>query len=99
VMDCVQVCVVTVFAKAFFGKSVADIGLANAGQYISDKYGHVMVRLIAAPSNGVKLHVVCCPDFVAATASHGVLERSCWHCSEAAVHLTQELHGQHPCAC
>lgn len=48
-MDCVQVCVVTVFAKAFFGKGVADIGLANAGQYISDKYGHVMVRLIPAP--------------------------------------------------
>jgi hypothetical protein len=36
--------VVTVFAKAFFGKGVADIGLANAGQYISDKYGHAMVR-------------------------------------------------------
>ena len=52
VMGHMQVCVVTVFAKAFFGKGVADIGLANAGQYISDKYGHIMVRLTAAASNG-----------------------------------------------
>lgn len=50
-MDHMQVCVVTVFAKAFFGKGITDIGLANAGQYISDKYGHVMVRLTAALAN------------------------------------------------
>jgi natural resistance-associated macrophage protein len=43
----INVCVVTVFAKAFFGKGVADIGLANAGQYISDKYGHVMALIWA----------------------------------------------------
>ena len=37
---------VTVFAKAFFGKGIADIGLANAGQYISDKFGHAMVGVV-----------------------------------------------------
>lgn len=40
------------FAKAFFGKGVSDIGLANAGQYISDKFGHALVRCSASQDYG-----------------------------------------------
>ena len=36
----INVFVTTVFAKAFYGTDIADtIGLANAGQYLQDKYG------------------------------------------------------------
>jgi natural resistance-associated macrophage protein len=35
----INVFVVTVFAKAFFGKGISDIGLANAGRYIGDTFG------------------------------------------------------------
>lgn len=53
----INVCVVTVFAKAFFGKGIADIGLANAGHYISEKYGSTMV----CPLSSARLmRVQCC---------------------------------------
>jgi hypothetical protein len=67
-----QVCVVTVFAKAFFGKGVADIGLANAGQYISDKYGHAMVSSKAAPALSRMRTCMCSCNHMVAGALHSM---------------------------
>ncbi len=39
----INVFVITVFAKAFFGKGISDIGLANAGKYIGDTFGSTAV--------------------------------------------------------
>lgn len=42
----INVFVVTVFAKAFFGKDISDIGLANAGHYIGDTFGTAAVSAL-----------------------------------------------------
>lgn len=40
----INICVVTVFAKGFYGKDIGDIGLENAGKYLGDRFGSSMVR-------------------------------------------------------
>ena len=41
----INLCVVSVFAKGFFGKGAEDIGLKNAGTYLGDRFGQHMVRI------------------------------------------------------
>ena len=43
---CINICVVTVFAKGFFGKGIENIGLENAGKFLSETFGSSMVRLM-----------------------------------------------------
>ena len=50
---CINVFVVSVFAKGFFGKSIKDLGLQNAGNYLGHHFGTTMkyvwgVGLLAA---------------------------------------------------
>ena len=40
----INVCVVSVFAKGFYGKGIEDIGLENAGNFLGDTFGASMVR-------------------------------------------------------
>lgn len=40
----INICVVSVFAKGFFGKGIEDIGLENAGKFLSETFGSSMVR-------------------------------------------------------
>lgn len=40
----INICVVTVFAKGFYGGDIGDIGLENAGKYLGDRFGSSMVR-------------------------------------------------------
>ena len=40
----INICVVAVFAKGFFGKGLSDIGLENAGKYLGERFGASMVR-------------------------------------------------------
>lgn len=42
----INLCVVSVFAKGFYGKGASDIGLINAGTYLGDRFGQHMVRAI-----------------------------------------------------
>lgn len=43
----INLCVTTVFAKAFFGTAIADtIGLGNAGQFLEDKFGGGVVPIL-----------------------------------------------------
>lgn len=44
----INLCVVSVFAKGFYGKGAEDIGLINAGQYLGDRFGQHMVSKIVA---------------------------------------------------
>lgn len=50
---CINVFVVSVFAKGFFGKQIQDLGLQNAGEYLGQHFGNTMkyiwgVGLLAA---------------------------------------------------
>ena len=40
----INICVVAVFARGFFGKGIEDIGLQNAGEYLGTAFGKHMVR-------------------------------------------------------
>ena len=40
----INLCVVSVFAKGFYGKEAGDIGLKNAGDYLGDRFGSHMVH-------------------------------------------------------
>ena len=42
----INLCVVSVFAKGFYGKGAGDIGLKNAGDYLGERFGSHMVREI-----------------------------------------------------
>ena len=39
----INICVVAVFARGFYGKGIPDIGLENAGRYLGDTFGTSMV--------------------------------------------------------
>ena len=39
----INLCVVSVFAKGFYGKEAGDIGLKNAGDYLGERFGSHMV--------------------------------------------------------
>lgn len=39
----INLCVVSVFAKGFYGKEAGDIGLKNAGDYLGQRFGSHMV--------------------------------------------------------
>lgn len=39
----INLCVVSVFAKGFYGKAAGDIGLKNAGDYLGKRFGSHMV--------------------------------------------------------
>jgi len=39
----INLCVVSVFAKGFYGKGAGDIGLKNAGDYLGERFGSHMV--------------------------------------------------------
>ena len=39
----INVCVVSVFAKGFYGKGIEDIGLENAGNFLGETFGTSMV--------------------------------------------------------
>ena len=43
----INLCVVSVFAKGFYGKEVSDIGLKNAGDYLGERFGSHMVSISA----------------------------------------------------
>jgi hypothetical protein len=45
----INLCVVSVFAKGFYGKGAGDIGLKNAGDYLGERFGSHMVRDIPVP--------------------------------------------------
>lgn len=47
----INLCVVSVFAKGFYGKEAGDIGLKNAGDYLGQRFGSHMVR----PNRGCTL--------------------------------------------
>ena len=49
-------CVVSVFAKGFYGKETGDIGLKNAGDYLGQRFGSHMVGNVGC---GL-LHGQCC---------------------------------------
>ncbi len=40
----INLCVVSVFAKGFYGKGAGDIGLKNAGDYLGERFGSHMVQ-------------------------------------------------------
>ena len=40
----INVCVVSVFAKGFYGKGIEDIGLENAGNFLGETFGASMVQ-------------------------------------------------------
>lgn len=44
----INICVVSVFAKGFYGKEAGDIGLKNAGDYLGERFGSHMVSNIKA---------------------------------------------------
>lgn len=47
----INLCVVSVFAKGFYGKEAGDIGLKNAGDYLGDRFGsHMVGHLGCIPS-------------------------------------------------
>ncbi len=39
----INVCVVSVFAKGFYGKGIENIGLENAGKFLGETFGASMV--------------------------------------------------------
>lgn len=43
----INVFIMAVFAKGFFGKDIPDIGLANAGHYLGKSFGTPVVRACA----------------------------------------------------
>ena len=44
----INLCVVSVFAKGFYGKGAGDIGLKNAGDYLGERFGSHMVRRMSS---------------------------------------------------
>ena len=46
----INICVVSVFAKGFYGKEAGDIGLKNAGDYLGERFGSHMVSNITSSS-------------------------------------------------
>lgn len=45
----INVFIMAVFAKGFFGKDIPDIGLANAGRYLGDTFGTPVVNKRLSP--------------------------------------------------
>ena len=45
----INVCVVSVFAKGFYGKGIENIGLENAGNFLGETFGTSMVRHTLTP--------------------------------------------------
>lgn len=54
----INVFIISVFAKGFFGKGIEDIGLANAGHYLGDAFGRPVVS-----SNEFTLSTSACMCF------------------------------------
>eukprot|EP00891_Asterochloris_glomerata_P009403 jgi/Astpho2/9403/e_gw1.00145.48.1_t len=49
----INICVVAVFARGFFGKGIEDIGLQNAGEYLGTAFGkHMLVWAIGLLAAG-----------------------------------------------
>lgn len=57
----INLCVVSVFAKGFYGKGASDIGLINAGTYLGDRFGQHMVTAL--------LSLVQCSDNTCTTGA------------------------------
>ena len=45
----INVFIMAVFAKGFFGKDIPDIGLANAGRYLGETFGTPVVNIRPCP--------------------------------------------------
>ena len=60
----INVCVVSVFAKGFYGKGIENIGLENAGNFLGETFGTSMVRhtfmSCAFAESQVAFASVCC---------------------------------------
>ena len=49
----INLCVVSVFAKGFYGKGAGDIGLKNAGDYLGERFGSHMVSTQVFPPSSL----------------------------------------------
>ena len=49
----INLCVVSVFAKGFYGKGAGDIGLKNAGDYLGERFGSHMVSIQGCPPSSL----------------------------------------------
>jgi len=75
----INVCVVSVFAKGFYGKGIENIGLENAGNFLGETFGTSMVRhaitsCAAAFGSGWKQvgrRICCCAHLVDACITEG----------------------------
>lgn len=56
----INLCVVSVFAKGFYGKGAGDIGLKNAGDYLGERFGSHMVGNPDSPHMVVTVHECTC---------------------------------------
>ena len=81
----INICVVAVFARGFFGKGIEDIGLQNAGEYLGSAFGKHMVRsesdqhgsLAAARNATAYTHTAAENNFQIQSTKTGLLGQSC----------------------